>query len=123
MKAEKAEYDYIICGGGTTGSVVATRLAEDANISVLVIEAGEHNEVMENTLMTGCWSKNFDTDADWNITTQPNPGANSRQMKVSRGKFLGGSSGCNGTLCIRGINKITMTGIFQASLERKYSLT
>lgn len=101
----KAEYDYIICGGGTTGSVVAARLAEDANISVLVIEAGEHNEVMENTIMTGGWSMNFDTDADWNITTQPNPGANSRQIKVSRGKFLGGSSGCNGTLCIRGIKQ------------------
>jgi choline dehydrogenase-like flavoprotein len=47
-------------------------------------------------------SQNFDTEADWNITTEPNPGANGRQVKVSRGKFLGGSSGVNGTLCIRG---------------------
>ena len=47
-------------------------------------------------------SQNFDTEADWNITTEPSPGANNRQVKVSRGKFLGGSSGVNGTLCIRG---------------------
>jgi len=30
------------------------------------------------------------------------PGVNNRQVKLSRGKFLGGCSGCNGTLCIRG---------------------
>jgi choline dehydrogenase-like flavoprotein len=47
-------------------------------------------------------SQNFDTEADWNIVTEPSPGANNRQVKVSRGKFLGGSSGVNGTLCIRG---------------------
>lgn len=47
-------------------------------------------------------SQNFDTEADWNIVTEPSPGANDRQVKVSRGKFLGGSSGVNGTLCIRG---------------------
>jgi len=47
-------------------------------------------------------SQNFDTEADWNITVEPSPGINGRQVKASRGKFLGGSSGVNGTLCIRG---------------------
>lgn len=47
-------------------------------------------------------SQNFDTEADWNIVTEPGSGVNGRQVKVSRGKFLGGSSGVNGTLCIRG---------------------
>ncbi|KAG4030544.1 hypothetical protein MFRU_011g00040 [Monilinia fructicola] len=97
------EYDYIVCGGGTSGAVVAARLAEDPNNSVLVIEAGEDNSLLENTRMVGGWSQNFDTAADWNIVTEPSPGANNRQVKVSRGKFLGGSSGVNGTLCIRGI--------------------
>lgn len=55
-----------------------------------------------NSSLNQCRSANFDTEADWNITTEPSPGANGRQVKVSRGKFLGGSSGCNGTLCIRG---------------------
>ncbi|QSZ34313.1 hypothetical protein DSL72_005904 [Monilinia vaccinii-corymbosi] len=96
------EYDYIVCGGGTSGAVVAARLAEDPNTSVLVIEAGEDNSLLENTLMCGGWMKNLDTEADWNILTEPNPGANNRQVKASRAKFLGGSSGMNGTLCIRG---------------------
>jgi choline dehydrogenase-like flavoprotein len=47
-------------------------------------------------------SQNFDTEADWNIVTEQGSGVNGRQVKVSRGKFLGGSSGVNGTLCIRG---------------------
>ncbi|KAH6676255.1 hypothetical protein B0J14DRAFT_585158 [Halenospora varia] len=97
-----SEYDYIVCGGGTSGAVLAARLAEDPNNSVLVIEAGQHNSLLENTIMVGGWSQNFDTEADWNITTEPSPGANNRQIKASRGKFLGGSSGVNGTLCIRG---------------------
>ncbi|KUJ16260.1 alcohol oxidase [Mollisia scopiformis] len=102
LEPEGSEYDYIICGGGTSGSVLAARLAEDPNNSVLVIEAGQHNSLLENTVMAGGWKNNFDTEADWNIVTEPNPGANGRQVKASRGKFLGGSSGCNGTLCIRG---------------------
>jgi choline dehydrogenase-like flavoprotein len=44
-----------ICRGGTSGSVLAARLAEDPNTSVLVIEAGQHNSVLENTIMVGGW--------------------------------------------------------------------
>ncbi|KAG9238522.1 hypothetical protein BJ875DRAFT_532301 [Amylocarpus encephaloides] len=102
VNPDETVYDYIICGGGTSGLVVAARLAEDSNNSVLVLEAGQHNTLLENTQMVGGWSHNFDTEADWNITTEPSPGANGRQVKVSRGKFLGGSSGVNGTLCVRG---------------------
>lgn len=52
--------------------------------------------------MAGGWSKNFDSETDWNIVTEPMPKVDNRQVKVSRGRFLGGSSGVNGTLCIRG---------------------
>lgn len=76
-------YDYIVAGGGTAGSVVAARLAENPDTSVLVIEAGEHNSLLENTLMVGGWSKNFDTEADWNITTEPNPSANVSRSRSS----------------------------------------
>ncbi|KAL9620827.1 MAG: hypothetical protein Q9160_004727 [Pyrenula sp. 1 TL-2023] len=80
-------YDYIVCGGGTSGCVVARRLAEDSNVTVLVIEAGPHSENLENVHMVGGEQK---------------PAVNNRQIKLSRGRFLGGSSGVNGTLCIRG---------------------
>ncbi|OAL45959.1 glucose-methanol-choline oxidoreductase-like protein [Pyrenochaeta sp. DS3sAY3a] len=52
--------------------------------------------------MAGGWSKNFDSETDWNIVTEPMETVGNRQVNVSRGRFLGGSSGVNGTLCIRG---------------------
>lgn len=48
------------------------------------------------------WSKLVGSESDWNIETEPSPGANNRRIKATRAKFLGGSSGINGTLCIRG---------------------
>jgi choline dehydrogenase-like flavoprotein len=48
------------------------------------------------------WSQNFDKETDWNVISEEGPGIDNRQVKLSRGKFLGGSSGCNGTLTIRG---------------------
>ncbi|KAL4804743.1 hypothetical protein BDV18DRAFT_27237 [Aspergillus unguis] len=95
-------YDYIICGGGTSGCVVAGRLAENKNVTVLLLEAGQHNRDLENVHMAGGWSNNFDSETDWNLVTEPMAGVDDRQVKLSRGRFLGGSSGCNGTLCIRG---------------------
>jgi choline dehydrogenase-like flavoprotein len=95
-------YDYIICGGGTAGCVVAGRLAENSNVKILLVEAGPHSKDLETVHMVGGWSQNFDKETDWNITTQPMKGVDGRQVKASRGRFLGGSSGVNGTLCIRG---------------------
>lgn len=48
------------------------------------------------------WASNLDGPEDWNIVSEKGMGINNRQVKLSRGKFLGGSSGLNGTLCIRG---------------------
>lgn len=89
-------------GGGTSGCVVAARLAEHDNARVLLVEAGPDCKDNENIKMTGGWSKNFDAETDWNLVTPPMAGVDNRQVKLSRGKFLGGSSGVNGTLCIRG---------------------
>lgn len=51
---------------------------------------------------TNRWSQLFDKETDWNVISEKKPAVNDRQVKLSRGKFLGGCSGCNGTLCIRG---------------------
>ncbi|PHH66103.1 hypothetical protein CDD81_166 [Ophiocordyceps australis] len=44
-------------------------------------------------------------DMDWNITSQPGVGINGRRIELTRGKFVGGSSGCNGTLVVRGTKR------------------
>ncbi|EKG17880.1 Glucose-methanol-choline oxidoreductase [Macrophomina phaseolina MS6] len=95
-------FDYVVCGGGTSGCVIAGRLAEDLNVTVCVIEAGPDNADLENVHMVGGWSQNFDSHTDWNIVSEPAVGINGRRVKNSRGRFLGGCSGVNGTLCIRG---------------------
>lgn len=82
--------------------MLAGRLADDANARILLVEAGPDCKGNENIKMTGGWSKNFDAETDWNLVTTPMAGVNNRQVKLSRGKFLGGSSGVNGTLCIWG---------------------
>ncbi|KAF5026132.1 hypothetical protein F66182_1780 [Fusarium sp. NRRL 66182] len=105
MATLDSTYDFIVCGGGTSGCVVAARLAEDANAKVLVIEAGQHNENLENVHMVGGWSQNFDKETDWNVVSTQGPGVNDRQVKLSRGKFLGGCSGVNGTLVIKGMKQ------------------
>jgi choline dehydrogenase-like flavoprotein len=53
-------------------------------------------------LLTRRWASNLDGPEDWNIISEKGSGINNRQVKLSRGKFLGGSSGLNGTLCIKG---------------------
>ncbi|GJJ10043.1 hypothetical protein Clacol_004269 [Clathrus columnatus] len=96
-------FDYIVCGGGTAGCVIATRLAENPNTTVLLIEAGQHNDLIENTKIPGRWTELMDTTDDWNIITLPQKSVSNRLFKLTRGRFLGGSSGINGTLAIRGV--------------------
>ncbi|ETN38729.1 uncharacterized protein HMPREF1541_06767 [Cyphellophora europaea CBS 101466] len=98
-------FDYIIAGGGTCGPIVAGRLSEDPNLKILILEAGQDSEEMDNMHMAGAWTMNHKGDTDWNIMTPPQAGLNGRQCHVPRGRFLGGSSGCNGTICVRGVKQ------------------
>ena len=95
-------YDYIICGGGTAGCVLAGRLAEDKSLSILVVEAGSINTEVPFSAIPAALAQVLGTEADWNIISEPNARLENRELHLGRGKFLGGSSGANGTLCIRG---------------------
>ncbi|ESK87617.1 aryl-alcohol oxidase [Moniliophthora roreri MCA 2997] len=89
------QYDFIIVGGGTAGSVLANRLTEDGKSKVLAVEAGINNEGVLTSEVPFLASRNYGGLLDWNYTTVPQAGANGRQINVPRGFVLGGSSSIN----------------------------
>jgi choline dehydrogenase len=90
--ALKPHYDFIVCGSGSSGSVVARRLAENLDVSVLLIEAGGSDDV-PNVTQADQWFLNLGSERDWNFRAQPNPLLNGRSIPLSMGKVLGGGSG------------------------------
>ena len=94
-------YDYVIVGAGSAGCVLAARLSEESDVSVLVIEAGPP-DVKENIQVPAAFGSLLKTDVDWDYATLPEPGCNNRMMYMPRGKTLGGSSSINAMVYIRG---------------------
>ena len=89
-------YDIIICGGGTAGCVLAARLSEDPNLSILLIEAGVNANKDPLVSTPGLFPLLMDNpDRDWQFMSEPSPGLNGRKIPCPRGKCLGGSSAVN----------------------------
>lgn len=99
--ALKQSYDYIVCGSGSSGAVVARRLAENPNVSVLLLEAGGSDEV-PSVVNPSTWFTNLGGERDWGFKSEPNPKINGRQMPLSMGKVLGGGSSINVMIWSRG---------------------
>jgi choline dehydrogenase len=99
--ALRAEYDYIVCGAGTSGSVVARRLAENPAVTVLLLEAGG-TDAVPSVRDAGAWFHNLGSERDWGFTAAPNPHINHRAMPLSMGKVLGGGSSINVMVWARG---------------------
>ena len=81
----KSQYDFIVCGSGSSGSVVARRLAENPDVSVLLLEAGGSDEVPSVT-EPARWVENLGSERDWKFVGQPNPHLKGRSMPLSMGK-------------------------------------
>jgi len=94
-------YDYVIVGAGSAGCVLAARLSEDPEVSVLLIEAGPP-DVNDNIHVPLGYLKLARTEVDWDLTTAPEPNCGGRRLALPRGKVLGGSSSVNAMVYIRG---------------------
>ena len=94
-------YDYVIVGAGSAGCVLAARLSEDPDVSVLLLEAGPP-DVNENIHVPLGYLQLARTEVDWGYVPAPEPNCNGRRITLPRGKVLGGSSSINAMVYIRG---------------------
>jgi len=94
-------YDYVIVGAGSAGCVLANRLTEDPDVSVLLLEAGgpDTNELVH---LPAAFSALYRTAQDWDHSTIYEPYADDRRIYLPRGKVLGGSSSINAMIYMRG---------------------
>ena len=95
------QYDYIVIGAGSAGCVVANRLTEDIDKTVLLLEAGNPDTKPEIHIPGECGSL-LGSEVDWGYFSEPEPYLNNRKIFCPRGKVLGGSSSINFMAYVRG---------------------
>lgn len=98
------EFDYIIIGAGSAGNVLASRLTEDAGVTVLLLEAGgpDYRSDFRTQMPAAMGFPLQGRRYNWGYETDPEPHLNNRRLGCGRGKGLGGSSLINGMCYIRG---------------------
>ena len=96
------DYDYIIVGAGSAGSVLANRLSEDPANKVLLIEAGGSDRRFFIQMPIGYGITYHQKTVNWMYTTEPSPDADNKPSYWPRGKVMGGSSSINAMVYVRG---------------------
>lgn len=96
------KYDYVVIGSGSAGNVVASRLAEDDGIKVLLLEAGPKDDHIHIRMPAALGFPLGDERFNWNLKSACEPGLNDREIVQARGRVLGGSSSINGMNWVRG---------------------
>jgi len=95
-------YDYIVCGAGTAGCLLANRLSADPAKRVLLVEAGGKDDYLWIHVPVGYLYCIGNPRTDWLFHTEADPGLNGRALRYPRGKVLGGCSSINGMIYMRG---------------------
>ncbi|MDR5798177.1 GMC family oxidoreductase N-terminal domain-containing protein [Caballeronia sp. LZ008] len=95
-------YDYVVVGAGSAGCVMARRLSDGPNVSVLLLEAGGASDGFWNRTPAGVARFHKSERYNWNYVTEPVPALGDRKLYFPAGKALGGSSAINGMVYIRG---------------------
>ncbi len=100
--AARTKFDYVIVGAGAAGCVLANRLTEDPDVSVLILEAGAAATGLFKDMPMAFPKYVVRRDLNWNFESEPEPYLNGRRIEIPRGKGLGGSSMINGMVYARG---------------------
>ena len=95
-------FDYIVCGAGTAGCLLANRLSAERSKRVLLVEAGGEDNYVWVHIPVGYLYCIGNPRTDWLYATEPAAGLNGRSLRYPRGKVLGGSSSINGMIYMRG---------------------
>jgi choline dehydrogenase len=100
-QALKAEYDYIIVGAGSAGSVLANRISA-SGASVLLIEDGSADIDQAKIAQSESWLFNIGSETDWAYLTVPQAQLENRTITADAGRVLGGSGSINAMFWLRG---------------------
>ena len=95
-------FDYVIVGAGSAGCVLADRLTESGEHSVLLLEYGGSDRSVYIQMPAALSYPMNMARYNWFFHTEPEPGLGGRRLHTPRGKVLGGSSSINGLVYVRG---------------------
>src|SRR5499433_48547 len=95
-------YDYVIVGAGSAGCVLARRLLDGTDATVLLLEAGRSDEGVTSISTPAHWIENIGSPYDWAYWYEPTPHVDDRSIPLPLGKVLGGSGSINAMVWARG---------------------
>ncbi len=102
IKFNMNQFDIILFGAGSAGSIVANRLSKYQNLKILILEAGPQNYHPMIKIPLGYGMTFYNKSINWNFYTSPQLHLNNRKLYCPRGKVVGGSSSINAMVYTRG---------------------